>query len=227
MIKTFDKKSFKRVSENDENDLEFTYGGNAQAFPVYMKQLTSCNYKLFVDTPIGSPSDYRNYFACLDSATENDVVEMHLNTPGGNLTTAIQFRNMIQSSQARVIAICHGEVASAGTLLTLACDEVMVMPHTFFMVHSASYGAIGKQSDLKREVEFSSKYLDNLTKEAYHGFLTEAELHELIENGREFYMGTEEISERLQRKFELDKAEFEEQNAVVEKKSRKSKKKEG
>ena len=209
------------------------FGTNTGAIQVYAKQNTMNVYKFFIDEEIGAPSTFRNFFACLDSATENDVIEIHLNTVGGSLLTALQLRNMIACTNAHVIAVCHGSVISAGTLIALSCPEIVVMPNTTWMVHAAAYGAGGKQGSTKEFVDFWDEQLWKVTKDVYSGFLTEDEIEDIILNDRDMWMDAEEISERLQMKVEYDKQKFlekqaellEKDNSAVEKPKKKVAKK--
>jgi ATP-dependent protease ClpP protease subunit len=49
----------------------------------------------------------------------------------------------IKHSKAKVIGQLSGTVASAGTLITMACDEIVVTPHLSFMIHNYSGGMAG------------------------------------------------------------------------------------
>lgn len=211
-IKQFTAKGNSPKMDDDELGMIDT-----SAEPVYARSKAVNVYKFFIDGPIGEPNKYRNFFACLDAAQEHDVIELHLNTPGGSVFTAIQFRNMISCTQAHVVAICHGRVASAGTMLALSCPEIVVMPNTFFMIHAASWGTWGSQSGVKDEVDFTDECLWELTHDFYDGFLTSDEIEDIIINKREMWMNTDEIGERLEAKFLYDREQIESTKHELEK----------
>lgn len=177
---------------NEDDDYE-----DDDSIPVYSH--SSNIYKFFIDDYIGDPITFRNFFSCLSSATKKDIIEIHLNTPGGNVNTAIQLRNMIFTCNAKVIAICHGTVASAGTFIALSCPKIVVMPNTIWMLHACSYGTFGNQIAVKEQVDFFDKELWRLTNNVYKGFLNEYEINNMIINKRELWMNTEEIIKRLKK----------------------------
>lgn len=65
-------------------------------------------YDIILDEDIREPSYYRQALHTLRTANENDVVQIFLNNSGGQLDTAICFRNSIQECRAPVFAILEG-----------------------------------------------------------------------------------------------------------------------
>jgi ATP-dependent protease ClpP protease subunit len=93
----------------------------------------------------------------------------------------------IKTSKAKVIAQISGTVASAGTIITLACDDVEVAPHTAFMIHNYSGGLVGKGHELKAHQEFVDANLNNSFTDLYKGFLTPSEIKKVID-GKDYWM---------------------------------------
>lgn len=164
---------------------------------VYKEVSIQNKYRVFVDEVITEPSKYRNVINILESATEDDIVEFRLNTPGGNLMTAIQLCNAIENSAATTVAIVDGEVASAGTLFLLACDNVIIMKNTMVMVHPAKFGSGGDVKTVRASIKFQTEYIKDVLYDVYKGFLTDDEFEDMIENSREIWMRQDEITERL------------------------------
>jgi ATP-dependent protease ClpP protease subunit len=86
------------------------------------------------------------------------------------------------------------------------------------MVHSATFGAFGKQSDVISHASFVDKQVRTLMGSVYKDFLTEKELEEVI-MGRELWFDAEEIVRRLELRGQLQ-----EKRAKAESKSTKLKK---
>lgn len=185
--------SLKNKMEDDYNE-ECMYGST---LPIYTRTIPIQIHKVMLDEPIGKPSYYRGIVNVLDAASENDIIEFHLITPGGNLDTALLIRDAIRTTAARTIAIVHGSVASAGTIPMLSCDDVMVMPLSTVMVHPATWGAVNTSKNMSDYSTFSHNYLNRVYSEVYEGFMTEQEISNMIDSNRDVWMEEDEVLNRL------------------------------
>lgn len=165
--------------------------------PVYTTSSVSHQHVVYIDELITTSPKYRNVLFTLDNASGNDVVSFHLNTPGGNVDTTLQICNAIANTEAHTVAVCHGTVASCGTILALSCDETIILPNTTWMIHPLSWGLKGDTKTIKNAVDFNTKQILRLCHEVYFGFLTEEEIDNMIENSTELWMDSEEVHERL------------------------------
>lgn len=98
---------------------------------------------IYLRDTIDEPSVYNEMCYMLDNAKQGSTAHLYLNTPGGIVDTAFMIADVIKRSKAKVIAHLAGTVASAGTLITMACDDIVVAPFTSFMIHNYSGGAVG------------------------------------------------------------------------------------
>jgi ATP-dependent protease ClpP protease subunit len=196
MMTGINKKRIKTRERNvDDEDDDFTSG---DILPVYSTSRPVTSIKIYLDERITEPSKYRNLHYALDCASRDDLVEFHLNTPGGRIDTTLQICNSIATTQAEVVAICHGHIASAGTIIALECPNIEIMPDTTWMVHTPSYGGGGDIKTNRDRVKFETEYLTNLTKKIYKGFMTDEEITDMIENSREYLFDDKEIIRRLE-----------------------------
>lgn len=99
---------------------------------------------IYLRDTIDDPSIYNEMCYMLENAKRGSKARLHLNTPGGVVDTAFMLADVIKRSKARVIAHLSGTVASAGTLIAMACDDIVIAPFTSFMIHNYSGGAVGK-----------------------------------------------------------------------------------
>ena len=168
--------------------------------PVYSKEVVSNSYFAYIDGEITTSDDYRDLLFTLDAANEGDVVTLHINSIGGCLHTALQIRNALATTRAHTVAVCHGFIASAATIIALSCGEIHVNPMTTFLVHQPSYGVWDNTRNVRDQVDFLTKELTRLCYEVYEDFMTKEEIENMIESGLEVYMSDKEIVKRLKRR---------------------------
>ena len=163
----------------------------------YVPIITNKNITtVYLTDVIEAPAVYNELCYKLDTASEAEKFYIYINTPGGVLDAAVMLVNSIKNTKAATIAKLSGTVASAGTIITLACQEVEIAPHTAFMVHNYSGGLIGKGHELKAHQEFVDANLNRSFVDFYGGFLTPSEIRQVID-GKDLWMGTEEVQRRL------------------------------
>ena len=169
----------------------------------YVPLITNKNITtVYLTDVIEAPAMYNELCYKLDTASEAEKFYIHINTPGGILDAAVMLVNSIKNTKAATIAKLSGTVASAGTIITLACQEVEIAPHTAFMVHNYSGGLIGKGHELKAHQEFVDSNLNRSFVDFYGGFLTPSEIRQVID-GKDLWMGTDEVQRRLLKKAEI------------------------
>lgn len=197
--------------------------GVKDTLEVYCEKNFSNTFRVFLDEPITEPSKYRNVINTLERATENDVVEIRLNTPGGNYYTTMALYNAILNCPAHTRAILDGEACSGGSMILLACDEVVVMKNTYMMCHAASWGDWGDMKKLRNSTTFSFEQIRKTLYDVYEGFLTNEEIEQMIEHSLEYWFGDEEIIERLKNRQEyLRKKEEGEDTSPKQRKRKKN-----
>lgn len=162
--------------------------------------LTYSCYDLYVDEDIKDPTYYRHAFQVLRSAQQGDLVRIFISSPGGNLNSALIFRNCIQECQGDVIAIIEAEAYSAASLIALSCPSIEVKPYATMMLHSAAFGSSGSVQNVRDHVEFTGRHAESLMEEVYKDFISAEELLDL-KKGRELWFDYKEIGERLEKMF--------------------------
>lgn len=193
----------------DEDDYE-TIDSQVE---IFSEQISSNIYTAFIDKGIGEPSNYRRLFHILRNAGENDIVRLHINTHGGMLSTGIALMNAILGCRAKTIGIVDFEAISAGTLPIMACDDVIMMPGSYIMIHHASFGTPRQTvSQIRDYIGFTVEHLDEIIENIYEGFLTEEEIYDVIENNKELYIKAEEVEQRLKTRMEYFDKKYSEEN---------------
>ena len=92
----------------------------------------------FITQELADPWEYNELKQKLSSAREYDTINLYINCPGGVVDSAFYIYDAIQQTKGTVIAHLSGTVASGGTIITMACDELVVAPFTQFMIHNYS-----------------------------------------------------------------------------------------
>ncbi len=164
-------------------------------------------YEFYISGTIHSPENYVEVFDTIRHAGDNDVVKLYINTYGGDMFSAIQFMSVLAETDALVIASVEGACMSAGTLLFLSADRIEVTPHSMFMFHNYSGGAIGKGNEIYSRITHEKKWSERLMHEAYRGFLTFEEVEQLLA-GKDIWMDSDEVVSRMENLIKLREAEL-------------------
>ena len=145
---------------------------------------------------IGDPEDYIEWFHIISNARESDIIKININSPGGNLFTAVQLLQAFQMSNAHLVMNVAGACMSAATLIFLAGDEYLVNEHSAFLFHNYSGGVIGKGGEMYQSVIHQRKWSEHILRKAYKNFLTEEEIDSLIDD-KDIWMDCNVVVERL------------------------------
>ena len=150
----------------------------------------------YISDQIDYPFNYDELtHTLLYRAAEGSTVVLHINTPGGLIDSANQIADAMTKSKAHVVAHLTGTVASAGTMLTMHADEIIVSNGCSFMIHNYSSGIQGKGHEIKAQQNFVDSELNIYFRQIYGGFLTDSEIRSVI-NGKDMWMGRDEILAR-------------------------------
>jgi len=150
----------------------------------------------YINEAIIEADDYVDLIDALYQGQPNQTIYIHLNTPGGNLNIAMQIINAIGASQANVVGLADGEVASAGSLILFACPMIGVQDFCYVMLHDGSEGAFGKINENLKQAQFTSKLLNKICHKVYGPFFTEEEINSVLD-GKDMWLMAEELEERL------------------------------
>jgi len=181
--------------DDEEDDLR-KKDPKKKAFEVYETTFTAQQVHFYLSDEIGEPKEYTDMIHRILVASPNDILFIHLNTPGGRLDTGVQIVNAMQNSQAKIITVLESMAFSLGTLIFLAGDEMIVNDHCMLMFHNFKGGILGKGQELAAQLEATMKWFSALAKKIYIPFLTEEEFNRIL-RGEDIYMHSPEIRKRL------------------------------
>lgn len=181
----------------------------AQPSPVTIKSFTNNNIQISISGSIKDASDYQDIFEAIRNAGEADVIDILINSPGGYVGTAVQFKHILENTPATTRAHLEAECHSAATIIALACDELVVHPHALMLIHTYSGGGWGKSADLVSSVMAQDTWIKTLMKTSYEEFLSPKEIEALFE-GKDYWIDAKDISARWENVMELRRLHHEE-----------------
>jgi ATP-dependent protease ClpP protease subunit len=187
----------KLTTRLDDFDEEDSPKFQLEHLPFYVENINTKKITVVLDENIREPKYYRNIIYALESLDEGDLCEIKIDSYGGRLDSAIAIINAMRNSRAEIKCSVTGVAASAGSLIALAAPSIYINEYSRMMIHQASFGTGGKQSDVMSHVTFENNRIKKIMKDVYLGFLTEKEL-ETVFAGSELWFDADQIIERLE-----------------------------
>ena len=165
-------------------------------------------HEFYVSGDIDSSEEYIEWFDIIRSASQNDILKFYINSPGGDLFTAIQFLRVLSDTEANIIVSVEGACMSAATLIFLCGHQFEVSPHSMFMFHNYSSGVVGKGGEMYDRLAHEKEWSEKLLRDVYVDFLTEEEIVSIL-NNKDIWMDGDEVVKRLKAKVAKLEAEQE------------------
>lgn len=106
---------------------------------------TGIKYSVYIT---GAIEDIYQFLELADvllvKATEDDLVDIYLDTPGGCVFSSLVIITWMKTCKAKVTVVASGLVASAGTFLWFFADNRKIEDWSHFMFHYTSHGDVGR-----------------------------------------------------------------------------------
>ena len=164
----------------------------------YQQKMVTRQLHYYISGPIEEPAQYTEMIHQIRIAGQNDVVHIHLNTPGGMVATGVQIISAMRASSGHIVTHLEGEACSMGALLFLTADEMVVYDDSLLMFHNYSGGAFGKGHELTASIEATNKWYTKLANTICTPFLEEEELTRIFD-GADLWLLSDEVEERLKK----------------------------
>lgn len=148
---------------------------------------------------IGPAENYTDWFDTIRHAQPNDVIQLYINSYGGDLFTAIQFLRVLGETQATVVISVEGACMSAASMIFLYGDAFEISSHSMFMFHNYSGGTFGKGGEMLDQLKHERVWSEKLLRDTYTDFLTEAEIVSML-NNKDLWMDGDEVVKRLEKR---------------------------
>lgn len=187
-----------KLIENVDKALKKSSNTNAWESYVPISSFENTHYVYLTNT-FDEPNYYNELCHMLYNANDYEEFILVINSPGGILDSVFMIIDAIKNTKANVICKLAGTVASAGTILALSCDELMISSNLTFMVHNYSSGFQGKGHEMKARQNFIDRELNKSFKEFYSGFLSDEEIEDVID-GKDIWLNESEVLDRWNNK---------------------------
>ncbi len=155
-------------------------------------------YRMFVDTFAEDQRGLHEIFNTLWNSSNNDTLELRINSWGGLIKEGQNFYNLIKNKfKGKTTTILDSAGYSMGALLFCAGDTRIVMEQSDLMFHDFSGFAYGKGQEIESQVEHNKKHIRNFFEVVVlkNNFLSKEEFNQMI-IGKDFWMQVPEMCER-------------------------------
>jgi ATP-dependent protease ClpP protease subunit len=96
------------------------------------------------------------------SAVNASAIDVHLNSPGGEIFDGIAIANALRAHPATVTTYVDSLAASIASVIALAGDRVVMAPNSQMMIHDGSGICIGNAADMREMAELLDRQSNNI-----------------------------------------------------------------
>lgn len=104
-----------------------------------------------------SPTKFREQVARLK---KDEPLEVHVNSLGGSVTAGIAIANTLRDLAKKghhTTCVIDGVAASIASITAMACDEILMYPSSFLMIHNPWTALMGDAATLRKEADTLDK----------------------------------------------------------------------
>lgn len=111
-----------------------------------------------------SAANFRDELQSLEGV---NLIELHINSDGGDVFEASAIYNMLKRHKARIEVSIDGLAASAASVVAMAGDKVVMPQNAMLMIHNAWSFFMGNHNDFRKFADDLEKINDSSVKQAY------------------------------------------------------------
>lgn len=89
-------------------------------------------------------------------------IELHINSPGGDVFDAVAIYNSLRQHDASVHVVIDSLAASAASFIAMAGDKITATANAMLMIHDAMGLVIGNAADMREMAALLDKHSDNI-----------------------------------------------------------------
>ena len=174
---------------------------------LYRAAAKAVNHRFFLVDVIENVDDYLDLLEALADATEEDTIDIHINSPGGDLAIVAQIVHHMTRTKGLVVTHAEGEVCSGGSLIFFSGHQLDVGDFSEFLAHGPHGYAGGKLQDRLDGGKHTKEYVRNFYEKVYGPFYSKAEINAIL-RGKEHYETADQMNKRLEKALEKMEKEF-------------------
>lgn len=112
---------------------------------------------VYIYDEIGFFGDTASEFSNALRAVDADELDVHVNSPGGDIFDGLAIYQSIKSHKAKVTVRIDGLAASIASVIAMAGDKVIMAPKASMMIHEGWTMAVGNTDELRKTAELLDK----------------------------------------------------------------------
>jgi ATP-dependent Clp endopeptidase proteolytic subunit ClpP len=98
----------------------------------------------------------------LSELTGVTAIDLHINSPGGEVFDGLAIMNTLRAHPAAVTTYVDGLAASIASVIAMAGDRIVMGPHSQMMIHDASGLCIGDAGDMQQMAQMLDFQSNNI-----------------------------------------------------------------
>lgn len=111
------------------------------------------NVYFFADVDVKTCHDLIVELAKMDAKEKDEPVKLHILSDGGDVYAALAVIGTIKTMRREVHSYINGFAASAGTMISVACDKRFMYENSYMLIHQVSSAFWGKYQEFNDEYE--------------------------------------------------------------------------
>lgn len=178
------------------NNINFkNLGGDTVDLYVYGEIVNEKAVDFWTGAESKTDVDITEFKEAVGSMSRGQVLNMYVNSPGGNIFVASAMCSMIQRAKENGVTInayVDGIAASAASFLIMAADTITMYQNSMMMVHKPMCMSFGNANELQKDIDTLNQIEDNVIMPLYRNKAkcTEEELKQMIND--ETWLSAEE-----------------------------------
>jgi len=96
------------------------------------------------------------------SALDVSAIDVHINSPGGEIFDGIAITNALRAHRATVTTYVDSLAASIASVIAMAGDRVVMAPNSQLMIHDGSGLCIGNAAEMREMADLLDRQSDNI-----------------------------------------------------------------
>lgn len=89
----------------------------------------------------------------LDDLGDVDIINLHINSPGGNVFEGVAIGNMLKQHKAKVNVYVDALAASIASVIAMSGDTIFMPKNSMLMVHNPSSCVWGNAKDMRKTAD--------------------------------------------------------------------------
>lgn len=164
-------------------------------------------YRIEIDDVITDVSQFSTAIQVLEMATEDDAIQIMLQSDGGNVDAGDAFLHAMANCEAHIHVTATGGCHSLATHILLQADSFSLSEGFLALCHNGSGGAVGNINEYMAKSIFDAEFRTRRFKSVYEGFLTEEEIDNMLK-GQDIWLDAEAWCKRQEKRNEYFKNKF-------------------